>query len=168
MAGFTGTCPHGMPSEGIAPQLCVFDNGIGDKVPLPDPITHSRNEPIRQKALELLNANKNYRKLFGNLFPEVAHGGPIDFDMFGLAIAEFEFTQVYADAPIDQFARGDRDAMTAAQKRGALVFFDEGRGKCVTCHAVKGRSTRCSAISTITSSAFLKSRRSASVSASRT
>ena len=78
--------------------------------------------------------------LFGNLFPAVAHGGPIDFNMFGLAIAEFEFTQVYADAPLDQFARGDRGAMTDAQKRGALVFFDEGRGKCVTCHAVKGRS----------------------------
>src|SRR5204862_4075271 len=76
----------------------------------------------------------------GSLFPEVARGGPIDFNMFGLAIAEFEFTQVYADAPLDQFARGNRAAMTAAQKRGALVFFDEGRGKCVTCHAVKGRS----------------------------
>jgi cytochrome c peroxidase len=28
--------------------------------------------------------------------------------------------------------------MTAAEKRGALVFF--GQGKCVTCHAVKGKS----------------------------
>lgn len=142
VAGFTGTCPGGKPSLGIDPLQCQFDNGIGDKVPRPvfDNGVMSRNEPIRQEGLELLNANKNYRRLFGSLFPDVAHGGKIDFNMFGLAIAEFEFTQVYADASLDQFARGQRDAMTDAQKRGALVFFDEGRGKCVTCHAVGGRS----------------------------
>ena len=65
-------------------------------------------------------------------------GAPITFDMFGRAIAEFEFTLVFADAPIDRFARGEHGAMTAAEKRGALVFF--GNGKCVTCHAVKGQS----------------------------
>ena len=58
--------------------------------------------------------------------------------MFGRAIAEFEFTLVFANAPIDQFARGHHNAMTDAEKRGALVFF--GEGKCVTCHAVKGKS----------------------------
>ncbi len=58
--------------------------------------------------------------------------------MFGKAIAEFEFTLVFADAPLDQFARGDRYAMTASEKRGALLFF--GKAKCVQCHAVSGRS----------------------------
>src|SRR5260370_3844852 len=58
--------------------------------------------------------------------------------MFGKAIAEFEFTLVFADAPIDKFARGDRSAMTASQKRGALLFF--GKAGCVQCHAVSGRS----------------------------
>lgn len=139
VGGFTGTCPGGVATEGIDQRQCVFDNGIGETVPLPDG-SHFRNDPIREKGLQLLNANANYRKLFGSLFPAVKHGDPIDFNMFGLAIAEFEFTQVYADAPLDQFARGDRGAMTDAQKRGALVFFDEGRGKCVTCHAVKGRT----------------------------
>jgi len=140
VGGFNGTCPGGEPSEGIDPALCVFDNGIGEIVPLPDSVDHSRNEPIREKGLELLNANAGYVQLFGLFFPSVAAGGPIDFSMFGRAIAEFEFTLVFADAPIDQFARGDKNAMTAAEKRGALVFFDEGRGKCVTCHAVKGKS----------------------------
>jgi cytochrome c peroxidase len=142
VAGFTGTCPGGHASEGIDPSLCVFDNGVGESVPQPDPVTHSRNDPIRQQVLDGLNANANYRKLFGNLFPSVAQGDPITFEQFGRAIAEFEFTQVYANAPIDQFARGDRSAMTEKQKRGALVFFDESRGKCVTCHAVKGRSNQ--------------------------
>jgi cytochrome c peroxidase len=58
--------------------------------------------------------------------------------MFGKAIAEFEFTLVFADAPIDQFARGNTAAMTTSQKRGALLFF--GSAGCVTCHSVAGRS----------------------------
>ncbi len=53
--------------------------------------------------------------------------------MFGKAIAEFEFTLIYANAPIDKFARGNR-----SEKRGALIFF--GKAKCVQCHAVSGRS----------------------------
>jgi cytochrome c peroxidase len=58
--------------------------------------------------------------------------------MFGRAIAEFEFTLTFADAPIDQFARGEKDAMTLAQKRGALLFFK--KGNCVSCHAVSGKA----------------------------
>jgi cytochrome c peroxidase len=58
--------------------------------------------------------------------------------MFGRAIAEFEFTLVMTDAPIDRFARGDRSAMTLPEKKGALLFF--GSAGCVHCHAVAGRS----------------------------
>ena len=65
-------------------------------------------------------------------------GAPITFDMFARAIAEFEFTLTFATAPIDRFARGQQNAMTDAEKRGALVFF--GEGKCITCHATKGKS----------------------------
>ena len=77
-----------------------------------------------------------YRKLFGEIFPSVRRGDPIDFTMFGLAIAEFEFTLTFADAPIDQFARGHRNAMSTSEKRGALLFF--GKAGCVKCHAVAG------------------------------
>lgn len=138
VAGFTGTCPGGVPDATLGPAFCQFDDGLGESVPLPDPATGSRNEPIRQKALDLLNATPAYRALFGDVFPEVKQGAPIDFFMFGKAIAEFEFTLVFADAPLDQFARGNPAAMTASQKRGALLFF--GRAGCVQCHAVAGRS----------------------------
>src|SRR5262249_15666032 len=93
---------------------------------------------IRQKALQILNATPAYRALFGEVFPEVKAGAPIDFFMFGKAIAEFEFTLFLADAPIDRFARGDTTAMTAEEKRGALIFF--GKAGCVTCHSVVGTS----------------------------
>jgi cytochrome c peroxidase len=137
VAGFNGTCPNGVPDPSLGPAFCQFDDGVGEIVPLPDG-TGSRNEPIRQKSLSVLNASPAYRQLFGEVFPEVKAGAPIDFFMFGKAIAEFEFTLVFADAPIDKFARGDRSAMTAAQKRGALLFF--GKANCVQCHAVSGRS----------------------------
>jgi cytochrome c peroxidase len=138
VAGFTGTCPNGLPDPTLGTAFCQFDDGKGEIVPLPDS-TGSRNEPIRQKALTLLNATPAYRQLFGEVFPEVAAGAPIDFFMFGKAIAEFEFTLVFANAPVDQFARGNHSVMTTAEKRGALLFF--GQAKCVQCHAVSGRST---------------------------
>lgn len=138
VAGFNGTCPNGVPDPTLGPVFCQFDDGKGEIVPLPDS-TGSRNEPIRQKALSILNATPASRQLFGEVFPEVKAGAPIDFYMFAKAIAEFEFTLVFADAPIDQFARGNSSAMTAAEKRGALLFF--GKANCVQCHAVSGRST---------------------------
>ena len=137
VAGFNGTCPNGVPDPALGSAFCQFDDGKGEIVPLPDN-SGSRNDPIRQRILELLNASPAYRTLFGEVFPEVKAGAPIDFFMFGKAIAEFEFTLVFANAPIDKMARGDVNAMTAAQKRGALLFF--GKAQCVQCHAVSGRS----------------------------
>jgi len=124
VAGFTGTGG-------------IFDDGLGSPVPPPDG-TGFRNEPIRQAVLARLNATPSYRTLFGALYPEVTTGAPITFTMFGQAIAEFEFTLTFANAPIDQFARGEHRAMTAQQKQGALLFF--GKAGCVHCHAVAGSS----------------------------
>lgn len=131
VAGFTGTAGT------IGPRFDLFDDGKGGIVPPPDG-SGFRNEPIRQAVLGRLNGTPAYRTLFGQLFPSVRAGGPIDFIMFGRAIAEFEFTLVFADAPIDRFARGNTRAMTVPQKRGALLFF--GRAGCVACHAVAGQS----------------------------
>jgi cytochrome c peroxidase len=129
VAGFKGT------RGTIGPRFDQFDNHQGLRVPLPDE-SGFRNEPIRQKVLRILNGIPEYRKLFGRIFPSVRRGDPIDFTMFGLAIAEFEFTLTFADAPVDQFARGHRSAMSTSEKRGALLFF--GKAGCVKCHAVSG------------------------------
>lgn len=128
-AGFTGT--RGM----IGSSFDQFDDGLGGVVPLPDQ-SGSRNGPIRQELVRRLNANDEYRRLFSTAFSEVRQGMPITMLMYARAIAEFEFTLVRADAPIDQFARGKRGAMTKEQKRGALLFF--GKANCVACHAVTG------------------------------
>ena len=96
------------------------------------------NYAIRDEVLKRINNEPEYRKRFGKLFPDVAAGGPITFDEFGFAIAEFEFTQVFADAPVDEFARGRKNTMTDSQKKGALLFF--GKAECIQCHKVSGSS----------------------------
>jgi cytochrome c peroxidase len=131
VAGFTGTKGQ------IGPRFDQFDDGLGGIVPPPDK-SGFRNEPIRQEVLKRLNGNATYRDLFGRFFPGMSSGRPIDFTMFGRAVAEFEFTQVYADAPLDRFARGNTHAMSRAAKLGALIFF--GKGKCSACHSVGGQS----------------------------
>jgi cytochrome c peroxidase len=142
-----------------------FNNGMGFKFPPPEGLSLSYlpvlldaqafipptervevagftfpgdNYDIRAEVLRRLNAVDEYRKLFGEVFPEVKTGAPIDFDMFGKSIAEFEFTLVFADAPIDRYARGLKNALSDEQKRGALLFF--GKAGCVVCHQVSGQS----------------------------
>jgi cytochrome c peroxidase len=96
------------------------------------------NFDIRDEVLRRINDIPEYRRRFARFFQSVRDGGPIDFEMFGSAIAEFEFQLIFADAPIDQFARGHKNALTDAQKQGALLFF--GAARCVQCHKVSGSS----------------------------
>ena len=131
VAGFTGTRFQ------IGPRFDQFDDGLGSVVPEPD-AGGFRNEPIRDLVLARLNSTPKYRELFGAIFHQVRAGDPVDFSMFARAIAEFEFMMVLANAPIDAYARGDRNALNPSEKRGALIFF--GKGGCVSCHAVRGPS----------------------------
>ncbi len=98
------------------------------------------NNDIRNEVARRLNADSNYRQLFAKSFAHVKRGGPITFDDVARALAEFEFTLVFADAPIDRYARGIGNALTPAQKQGAVLFF--GKARCVQCHAVAGKSNQ--------------------------
>ena len=69
---------------------------------------------------------------------------------FGRAIAEFEFTLVFADAPIDRYARGDRNALSDATEARRACSSSAGRAasSVTPCRASR---TRCSATSASTS-----------------
>jgi cytochrome c peroxidase len=138
-AGFQFPLPEGL-SLSYLPQLLVAQAFIPptERVEVAGFEFPGDNNDIRAEVLRRLNSIAEYRRLFGISFPEVKNGAPINFDMFGKAIAEFEFTLTFADAPIDRFARGQRWALTRDQKKGALLFF--GRAGCVVCHAVSGES----------------------------
>ena len=96
------------------------------------------NDAIRAEVIKRLNDTPAYRKLFAKSFPSVKAGGPITYEMFAQALAEFEFTLTFANAPIDRFARGELGALTVAEKQGALLFF--GAARCSVCHSVAGQS----------------------------
>jgi cytochrome c peroxidase len=119
------------------PDLAQFDDGHGSALP-PLDAEGTRNESIREMLERRLNDIPEYRELFAQQYPEVSAGKPITFGLVAQALAEFQLTLTFADAPIDRFARGDTDAMTPEQKRGALLFF--GKADCVSCHAVAGQA----------------------------
>ena len=96
------------------------------------------NAAIRAAVLARLNAITQYCDLFGEVFGEIKQGGPITYDMVASAIAEFELSLTFANAPVDRFARGEHSALTTQEKEGALLFF--GEASCVRCHGVAGRS----------------------------
>jgi len=143
-----------------------FDNGAGFLFPAPERMTLSDhpqllvaqafipptertevagfgfegdNDAIRAEVARRLDAVSGYRRLFGAIYPSVRSGAQIDFTMFARAIAEFEFSLTFANAPIDRFARGDNGALTSSEQRGGLLFF--GKAGCVSCHSVSGTSS---------------------------
>jgi cytochrome c peroxidase len=138
-AGFQFPLPEGLTLS-YQPHLLVAQAFIPptERVEVAGFTFPGDNFDIRKEVLRRINNVPEYRKRFGKIFLSVRDGGPITFDMFGLAIAEFEFSLVFADAPIDQFARGQKNAMTDDEKRGALLFF--GKARCVECHQVSGSS----------------------------
>ena len=74
-----------------------------------------------------------YRVLFDAAFPERPADARATTETAGLAIAAYERTLLATGAPFQRWLRGDRAAMSSAQKRGAVVFFE--RASCVTCHS---------------------------------
>jgi cytochrome c peroxidase len=144
VAGFAVVDPANVDPRLYYPPHLVSSGIFSDTVPEaiagpngspPDSI--DRGYSIRQKVLDRLNTTPQYVARFSAIYPEAA-AGHITFAQVGAAIAEFEFSNTFADAPIDRFARGERNALTPPQKRGALLFFD--KAGCVACHTVAGES----------------------------
>jgi cytochrome c peroxidase len=69
-----------------------------------------------------------YKKQFEAAFPGVG----VTPTTLVRALSAYERTLVCNDTAYDKYARGDKAAMTDAQKRGFIVFTE--RAKCVTCH----------------------------------
>jgi cytochrome c peroxidase len=138
-AGFLFPAPEGT-SLSTEPHLLVAQAFIPptERTEVAGFAFHGDNDAIRAEVARRLNAIPKYRRLFAAVFPDVRLGGPIDFEMFARAIAEFEFSLTFSTAPIDRYAQGDAGALDASEKRGALFFF--GKAGCVQCHSVSGAS----------------------------
>ena len=134
MAGFAGIEANPGPFD--KERFKIFDDGDGDVLPEPDD-SGFHNFAIQAAVDGRLNDNPEYLARFSDIF----NGGDplpdgITISMRRRALAEFQTVLTTANAPVDRFARGEWGAMTASQKRGALLFF--GDAGCVGCHAVAG------------------------------
>ena len=57
----------------------------------------------------------------------------VTIEVIAKAIAAFERTQLSGNSPFDRFIAGNRNAISAAQKRGWDLF--RGKAQCINCHA---------------------------------
>jgi cytochrome c peroxidase len=95
------------------------------------------NDEIRAEIAARVDAIPEYRSRFAEVFPDIEAGGALTYAHIGSAIAEFGFTLVRADAPVDRYARGDTAALTEDQKRGGILFY-EPLASCTECHITAG------------------------------
>lgn len=111
----------------------------------------------RTEVAHLINAayRARYEAIFGRLpdeienLPPAARPGdevwqtmtPAEQDLVhriaanvGKALEAYMRRLVSRNSALDRFLEGDEDALTEAQKRGAVVFVSEEKGRCIACH----------------------------------
>ncbi|PWJ43349.1 cytochrome-c peroxidase [Sediminitomix flava] len=74
----------------------------------------------------------NYREMFDAAFPNDPVSDRYSLTNVGLAIACYERTLMANESGFQKWLKGDKTALSDAEKRGALVFF--GKGECYSCH----------------------------------
>ena len=97
------------------------------KLPILNPI--EMGHPDAGSAMASVNTDPAYRAMF-----QKAYGRAPNYDDLGRAIASFERTLIFLDAPFDRFAAGDLKAMSPAAQRGLDLF--NGKARCVSCHMI--------------------------------
>jgi cytochrome c peroxidase len=84
--------------------------------------------PSKEAAVEKLKA-AGYDAEF-----QAAYGRDVNYDDVQRAIAAFERTLIFLDAPIERFLAGERDALSDEARAGFVLF--NGKARCVSCHAI--------------------------------
>jgi cytochrome c peroxidase len=97
------------------------------KLPILNPI--EMGHPDAASAMLGVNADPAYQALF-----QKAYARAPNYEDLGRAIASFERTLIFLDAPFDRFAAGDAKALSPAAQRGLALF--NGKARCVSCHMI--------------------------------
>jgi cytochrome c peroxidase len=95
------------------------------KLPIVNPI--EMGQPNADATIANITNDAEYQRLFQD-----AYGRPVNFDDLARAVATFERTLTFLDAPFDDFARGDTGAISAKAAEGFALF--NGKARCVSCH----------------------------------
>lgn len=97
------------------------------ELPIINPI--EMGQPSREATVAAIEGDAEYQKMF-----RAAYGRPPNYGDLAKAIAAFERTLVFLDAPFDRFLAGKQDAISADAKRGWDLF--NGKARCVSCHTI--------------------------------
>jgi cytochrome c peroxidase len=97
------------------------------KLPILNPVEMGHPDPA--SAMAGINTDPAYKELF-----QKAYGRMPNYDDVGRAVASFERTLIFLDAPFDRYAGGDARAITPAAQRGLELF--NGKARCVSCHMI--------------------------------
>jgi cytochrome c peroxidase len=80
------------------------------------------------EAVTRLKDHQNYPQLFQSAF-----GAEVSVEGLSRALAGYLRTILSADAPVDRYATGDSEALSAQAVQGLKIF--RGKGNCTACHA---------------------------------
>jgi cytochrome c peroxidase len=97
------------------------------KLPVLNPV--EMGHPDAAGAMASINGDPTYQGMF-----QKAYGRAPNYDDVGRAIASFERTLIFLDAPFDHYLGGDSKAISPAAQRGLELF--NGKGRCVSCHMI--------------------------------
>jgi cytochrome c peroxidase len=97
------------------------------KLPILNPI--EMGHPDAASVMAAVRTDPSYEGLF-----QKAYGRAPNYDDLGRAIASFERTLIFLDAPFDRFAGGDGKALSPSAQRGLALF--NGKARCVSCHMI--------------------------------
>lgn len=75
------------------------------------------------------------RTTYSKLFKEAFGDTIITLPRIGKAIAAFERTMISNQSPFDEYARGNKAALSEDAKRGLALFLDKTKTNCASCHS---------------------------------
>ena len=101
------------------------------RLPIINPV--EMGQPDGAAVTKVLAAIPEYQRDFA-----AAYGRPATYDDAGRAIAAFERTLVFLDAPFDHFSVGEASAISDDAKTGWALF--NGKARCSTCHQISSNS----------------------------
>lgn len=95
-------------------------------------IQAAAGQNVHRLVVDSLVGNPQYEELFAQAYPNIAPNERITRVNAALAIAAYERTLLSNQAPFQRWLKGETNAMTDVEKRGAVLFF--GEAECYTCH----------------------------------
>lgn len=109
----------------------IFNNNFGHQ--------GVETQAIAGLAVHRMNVNEEicqtyneYEQLLDLCFPEFSESTRYTKRTAGLAIAAYERTILANEAPWQRWLRGEFNAISESEKRGAILFF--GKAECGSCH----------------------------------